>query len=403
MTDTVSVRQYRETERLQLSDAALAELLGSHKNHVDTVPTVEGGHVIRGGRHVGVVRLPDLDVVITPKIPPLSVFWMLGYASRIAVPKGDWTELSSETGVLEVLARVFSSQVQALVRRGLYQEYIERDEVLPFVRGRILIAETIRNGRGLVHKPTCRHAELTADTHVNQALREATEVLARFSYRAESINHQLDWNLRALAEAGVLPARTMARPAHQLNRLNEHYGPALAVARLILRHSTFRLEAGAVRSPTFLVNMDVVFQEYLSVLLAQEAAEFGLHATATGPLFLDEGKSVRIKPDIILSRAKTPALAIDAKYKRESPEGDVYQALAYAKALDLPRVSLVYPDDGEVKPTTLRIRHDAVEVLIRTIPVGASRGFADLDERASQAARHLIEELLPSASVHAAA
>lgn len=61
----------------------------------------------------------------------------------------------------------------------------------------------------------------------------------------------------------------------------------------------------------------------------------------------------------------------------------------------LQRVLLVYPEDGEVRPIQIRVRHDDIEVLVRTVPVGRhDDSFGDLDIRANQAARTLIEESL---------
>ena len=61
---------------------------------------------------------------------------------------------------------------------------------------------------------------------------------------------------------------------------------------------------------------------------------------------------------------------------------------------NLRRVALVYPADGEVLPTTHRIRNDDVSVLVRTVPVGTdAAGFVGLDRRAAKAARDLLREL----------
>ena len=157
---------------------------------------------------------------------------------------------------------------------------------------------------------------------------------------------------------------------------------------------TLRHEVGALRAPSFLVDMNLAYQEFLTRLIGEQAASRGLRLVQARSLYLDEGHEVHIKPDIMLGDGQTIRVAIDAKYKRVDPESDVYQALAYAKALNLRRIALVYPADGEVVPTTHRIRNDDVSVLIRTIPVGTdAAGFVDLDRRAAVAARDLLREL----------
>jgi McrBC 5-methylcytosine restriction system component len=139
--------------------------------------------------------------------------------------------------------------------------------------------------------------------------------------------------------------------------------------------------------------------------LAEERAKLvGLRLRSPGGLHLDEDRHVTVDPDIVLTDGKSIRAAIDAKYKREDPEADVYQALAYAKALNLPRVALVYPGDGEVTPTTHRIRHDDTTILVRTIPVGhGGAGFVNLERRAERVMSDLIAELVGVSVVSSAA
>jgi 5-methylcytosine-specific restriction endonuclease McrBC regulatory subunit McrC len=165
---------------------------------------------------------------------------------------------------------------------------------------------------------------------------------------------------------------------------------------MVLSGMTFEFAAGDTLAPGFLVNMDAVYQDYLTALLAQEAPRFGLHLRRPGSLYLDKDRTVIVKPDIVLADdAGRVRAAFDAKYKLVDADADVYQALAYAKALNLERVLLVYPADGEATGTNIRVRNDAVEVLIRTVPVGkGDSDFADLDRRAASVARRLIREAL---------
>ena len=266
---------------------------------------------------------------------------------------------------------------------------------MPFVRGRLELLEDVRVNLGLHHQAICRFAELTANIPHNQVLRAVTEVLLRFKYRSGGIREVLAWNLAQLLEAEPAELSRRVFAAIHYSRLNAHYEPVLRLAELIVRHVTIRHEVGALRAPSFLVDMNRVYQEFLTRLIAEHAPSRGLRLVPAGSIYLDEAHEVRIKPDIVLSDGKTIRVAIDAKYKRVDPEADIYQALAYAKALNLQRVALVYPADGEVTPTSHRIRNDDVWVLVRTVPVGSdAAGFSDLDKRAAKASVDLISELV---------
>jgi len=59
--------------------------------------------------------------------------------------------------------------VEDLLRAGLYRDYKLHEERLRFVRGRILLDDQLRQG-GLLHRQSCRYADLTADTPENRVV-----------------------------------------------------------------------------------------------------------------------------------------------------------------------------------------------------------------------------------------
>ena len=135
---SVTVQQYRSTvASVRMSDEALASLLTDYRDRIGIAPAIGGGVTLTGGAYVGVISVPDLDVFVTPKIDPLAVFWMLGYADRLVRFHSTEVAFAAEDGVLEILVRLFARQTSLLVRRGLFRDYVERTENIPFVRGRL--------------------------------------------------------------------------------------------------------------------------------------------------------------------------------------------------------------------------------------------------------------------------
>lgn len=113
----VTVQQYKSTETpVRLGDEALASLLSSYRDRIGVAPAIDGGMTLIGGAYVGVISVPELDVFITPKIAPLSVFWMLAYANRLLKFLPTDVAFAADDGVLEVLVRLFARQTSLLVR-----------------------------------------------------------------------------------------------------------------------------------------------------------------------------------------------------------------------------------------------------------------------------------------------
>ena len=161
------------------------------------------------------------------------------------------------------------------------------------------------------------------------------------------------------------------RPTHlpevPVTPLNAHYQPALALARLILQSGAVELAAGKVESASFLIDMNKVFEDFVVVALRDELmlTEYTFPQEARGrDLRLDEGREVRLKPDLSWWQNDRCVFVGDAKYKRTTVHGaqnhDIYQALAYALAADLPGALLIYAHDDQD-----RIDHVTYEIPAR--------------------------------------
>lgn len=88
------------------------------------------------------------------------------------------------------------------------------------------------------------------------------------------------------------------------------------------------------------------------------------------PWHLDESSAVSIRPDLVWKVRGAPAAVLDAKYKRENPQGhpkaDLYQMLAYCTALGLPRGHLIYAK-GNAEPATHAVRRTGVEIVCHAL------------------------------------
>ena len=153
-------------------------------------------------------------------------------------------------------------------------------------------------------------------------------------------------------------------PEVQFDRLNEHYREVVSLSRLILQHTAFETDRGGLRASGFLMDMNKVFQGFVTQALREElgASERAFRSDDRTPrVTLDEGGHIRLRPDISWWDGQTCTFVGDAKYKniaseREIPNADLYQLLAYATALDLPGGLLIYAK-GEAEPAEYLVRN----------------------------------------------
>lgn len=173
--------------------------------------------------------------------------------------------------------------------------------------------------------------------------------------------------------------RGMPLPGWRPNRLNVRYEPALRLAEIVLRSCSVEHGAGAVRVNGFLINLNAVFEDFVTGALREALAPVGGRVKTQDPWHLDEAGSISMKPDLVWypqsGPGAHPGIVVDAKYKAERasgfPNSDLYQMLAYCTVLGLPEGHLVYAQGNEVA-TRHTFRGSGVIVIQHTLDLSAS-------------------------------
>ena len=181
------------------------------------------------------------------------------------------------------------------------------------------------------------------------------------------------------------------------DRLNDHYRRAIHLADLIIKRVSFQLGLGSTAAPSFLVDMDRVFQDYVTAVFEEQAAREGLVRTKSAHYRLDTAGRISLTPDIVFRDRDGHVVAvIDAKYKRSDAQADYYQALAYAKGLGVKRVALIYPARRRSSARKLsrrerRCRDSRADRTSRP----RRRGLCGSERRVGEAVRNILSELTP--------
>ncbi|MCY3654994.1 MAG: hypothetical protein OXG95_00040 [Chloroflexi bacterium] len=333
--------------------------------------TPHGGdwYTLRPSSHIGVLTTGDLSVVVRPKIPMDRVMFVLAYALGIWDWARDNTDLDPDADVIEAIVPAFVHHTERAIRRGLRQDYRVEEEALHAVRGRIRFSEQLQRRFAIPLPVEVVYDDFTEDIEENRLLHTAIRLLSRIPVREP--RGKKDWRkelrglLPAFAAVGVGSYRRGSVPEVRYHRLNEHYRPAVELARLIIKSASFELRHGEVTAGSFMVDMNDVFERFLRRAL-RDALGLSEHAWPSddGPrrLTLDTREDIGLVPDLMWRSGPggSPAFVGDAKYKRIEPDGfrhaDVYQMLAYCIASDLPSGLLVY-SAKEHEPTSHLIRH----------------------------------------------
>jgi len=293
---------------------------------------------------VGTIVAPGVELRIRPKCGTKNLFAMLSHAHGLVKLRPELVHQAEDEDLRELLVLILVQHIEVLVRSGLRRGYVEETACLGVLRGQLLLGEQLRTPPGRSTTLACRYQEHTADLSLNQVVAHS---LSQVGFTGST---DLDQRLRKLRRAFSWLTPRRFRPADfdqfVYDRLNAPYEVIHGICRLILEGRGAEDGPGPLPMGSFLVNMDTLFQSFVAKWLARRLSP-SWRVEAQGRASLDQHGRFKIFPDLLLYRGPDLRLVADTKYKldRGKPSrGDLYQALAYCRALGLRTAVLVYPD-----------------------------------------------------------
>ena len=178
----------------------------------------------------------------------------------------------------DALALALTSHARRAFSSGLLHGYHSEDDALQTVRGRIQFNEQLR--RRFDRPLTGGSAGTTSSppTFVaNRLVKAAAHRLGRMRLRSPEAGRNLRWVAGMLDDVSLMEFPPREVPAVAFDRLNEHYQRVVELSRLILRHGAFEYGRGPVRVSGFLMDMNAVFQEFVTQALREALGHIRAH------------------------------------------------------------------------------------------------------------------------------
>ncbi|MGY1690367.1 McrC family protein [Geodermatophilus sp. SYSU D01105] len=393
MCQRIALAENGPPQDVVLDGAVAAALAASELVRVE--PRPGGAFLLLPGARVGAVRVrhedAEVDLSVAPKVGIARLLFMLAYTSDPGW-RDDMASLARAPDLLSAVVEALGRAANSAVEGGVLQGYRTLDKALPVVRGRILAASQMTRRLAFPLPIEVRHDEYDTDIAENQILRAACRVGLRVARITPATRSRL---MRVVARLdGVSPLRDGApRPLWRRTRLNARYVPALRLAELVLDRVT--IESSPVRGVEahgFVVTMWKVFEDFVTVALAEALRHHSGTTRRQYPINLDAQGLVPMRPDLVHLRGAEPVAVVDAKYKAERidgfPNADAYQVLAYCTALRLTRGHLIYAKGLEEK-RRYDIPANGISIDAHALDLGGTP--AQLLERIERLAEILLE------------
>jgi 5-methylcytosine-specific restriction enzyme subunit McrC len=335
---------------LSFQDLKLAAQIGGEEGRV-TVEEMKGGVRVKAYSWVGVIRFSQFEVHIIPKLAGefLGLVRMLEIVSGIGSLRRNFGErnllVNSKNNLFDLFALLLSEACETILQKGLLYDYIEVEDDLPFLRGRLLIKQQVRHRAGRVDRLECRYDEHSSNIIENQLLaavlnicgRRVTDPIIRRQIRRQaaifsSVCSLENFNLKNIRTSIVY------------DRMNENYEYAHSLAWIILDGSGVKdiFLTGKTKSFAFLLDMNQIFELFILRFFefSFEKTDYIVKYQKQNPMviwdYYQQRSYKKIIPDFIIENLNSglSPMVIDAKYKlydrKKVSSTDIYQSFLYA-------------------------------------------------------------------------
>jgi len=386
-------------EILTPADQQLKQDLETGEEGRLVVDELRGGVRITARSWVGVVQFERFEVRVVPKLAGnnLGLVQMIEFATGLDALRRTSSARTLHTegvGLLDLLALLLAEASVAILRGGILADYIEREDDLPVLRGRLLGDQQMLRRFGQLDRLACRFDEHEQDIVENQLVAAALD-LCSTRVTHEFVRRRVRQLLAVFQEVCRIDELDLNSVRYQgiaYNRLNDHYRNAHDLAWLILDGLGTRnlLASGQTRCFAFLIDMNHLFEMFVYRLVDRLLSDTGMrvhYQRGDRSIIVNASTNrpyARVIPDLLIEGrglADGRRVAVDAKYKlydeRKVSSGDVYQSFLYAYAFGHAETGvrsavLLYPSSRRASEA-LRLRVSAqTSVAAEIIVLGCS-------------------------------
>ncbi|ALF47706.1 McrC family protein [Campylobacter concisus] len=258
--------------------------------------------------------------------------------------------------LLEIFILMFLDEVSKLIKIGIKSDYVELEDNLKFLKGKLKISEQIR--KNIVHKERfyiC-YQEFSIDMAENRLIKSALEFLYK---RSKSSKNQrlIREYLFIFDEISSSSDINADFSRLKLNRQTKHYEQALLWSKIFLQNKSFGPYRGNDLAIALLFDMNVLFESYVGNFVKKKFPGTALQHSEKH--LIENPRSFRLRPDIFLEGK----FIADTKWKivksrDDISQADLYQLYAYGKKYEYGRLYLVYPRISGVDQKAMKFKYE---------------------------------------------
>lgn len=277
-----------------------------------------------------------------------NIYHMLSYAFQILTQDTyDDVAIESFDEMYDLLAAILAKGIGIQLKQGLYREYINRQEELSVLRGKINMSGTIKNQ--LVHKRvlTCDFDDLSENNLFNQIIKTTVSLLLRNDTVKSKYKDDLKKKMLFFSNIDFLEPTSIRWSSIRFQRNNQTYRMLISICQLILEGMLMTTDTGEYRLASFVDEQRIcrLYEKFILEYYNRHYSELKVSASQI-PWSVDDGVRTMLpmmQSDIHLQKDNT-VLIIDAKYYNHTTQvqynkhtlhsNNMYQIFTYVKNRD---------------------------------------------------------------------
>ena len=330
--------------------------------------------------YVGIIKVNNLIIEILPKISLSNdvikdremLIFMLSKCKKLSVNIDEILNSNIlNNSLLDILAKVFSKKLLSELQKGLYKEYVSKEETLGIIRGKILISKSIKENTINKNKMSCKYDEFTEDNLFNAILKRSVNVIL-LSINNDNVKKELNIINNILKNVSDIYISNNIILNYKLNRMNNRFLECFTLAKLILLNSSMDKSLGKENGFSILFEMNYLYEEYIGVLLREVFYDSNIKVNTQEKYkyllwnALKEKNEIGLKPDIVIYKDNKPKVIIDTKWKSSSinnrevySQSDIYQMYAYITTYtECEEGILLYPKNEDISHSKWQLNNN---------------------------------------------
>lgn len=330
-----------------------------------------------------------------------NIYHMLSYAFQ-TLNQENYEDVTVESfdEMYDLLAAILAKGIGIQLKQGLYREYINRQEELPVMRGKINMSGTIKNRLAHERVLTCDFDELSENNLFNQIIKTTVTLLLRNAKVKSEYKDDLKKKMLFFSNVDTLEPTSIKWSAIRFQRNNQTYRMLISICQLIIEGMLITTDAGDYRLASFVdeQRMCRLYEKFILEYYSRHYPELTVSASQI-PWSVDDGIRTMLpvmQSDIYLQMGNI-VLIIDAKYyshttqtqydKHTLHSNNMYQIFTYVKNRDYDfgdeehKVSgmLLYAKtEEEIQPGNVYQMHGN-QITVRTLDLNLP--FAEIAEQ----------------------